>query len=58
MLTVAAWGAVSTGGAYQLSGGSIGWFVLWMAVIGVAVRPLAYAVVVRRGDIPPPHWWM
>jgi hypothetical protein len=58
MLGVAAWGALSTGGAFQLSGGSVVWFLIWMIVIGIAVRLLAYAVVTRRGETPPPGWWI
>lgn len=58
MLGVAAWGALTTGGAYRLAGGSMGWFVVWLVGIGLAVRLIAYVVVTRRGETPPPRWWV
>ncbi len=57
MLRVAAWGAATTLIAYLLSGGSIPWFIAWMLVIGITQRLVAYWIVRRRGEHPPPHWW-
>jgi hypothetical protein len=54
---IAVWGAATTLGAYALAGGNIAWFIVWMVILGIGLRLLAYWVVRRRGQQPPHGWW-
>ena len=55
---IAAWGAATTVAAYTLSRGAIAWFILWMLILGVGQRLIAYWIVRRRGEHPRRGWWL
>jgi hypothetical protein len=54
---IAAWGAATTVVAYTLSRGAIAWFIVWMLILGVGQRVIAYWIVRLRGEHPRPGWW-
>jgi len=58
LLQVAVVGAVTTGGAYAISGGSIPIFVGVMVGFGVLMRVGARLILWRKGQQPRRGWWL
>jgi hypothetical protein len=55
---IAVWGALTTVAAYAVAGGSIPWFIVWLVILGVGQRVVAYWLVRRRGGRPGRGWWV
>jgi hypothetical protein len=58
LVGVGLWGAATTLLAYVLSFGSLQLFLIFMLVIGLLVRLLAFGVARARGQELPRGWWL